>query len=220
MQNERSLGVKNGTLGTVETMRDGMLQVRLDGDEGRQVTVDPKQYPHLEHGYAATTHKAQSVSVDRTYTLATPYFDRHSTYVAMSRHRESATVFYGQEDFQPHWSRASAEENFKAMLSRDRSKDLAHDHLERNPVSPLRPVLSAEPVIEQNTATPAAAMTVAGRLRQRSDQVAQRLAAEREHQQAREALEQQHAPAHQKHNTLEREITQQHELDHDHGLEL
>jgi Ti-type conjugative transfer relaxase TraA len=219
MQNERSLGVKNGTLGTVETMRDGMLQVRLDGDEGRQVAVDPKQYPHLEHGYAATTHKAQSVSVDRTYTLATPYFDRHSTYVALSRHREAAMVFYGQEDFQPHWSRASAEENFKAMLSRDRSKDLAHDHLERNQVNQLRPVASAEHAIEQNTATPAAVMTIAERLRQRSDQVAQRLAAEREHEQAR-ALEQQHAPEHQKHKTLEREITQQHELDHDHGLEL
>jgi uncharacterized sporulation protein YeaH/YhbH (DUF444 family) len=138
----------------------------------------------------------------------------------MSRHRESATVFYGQEDFQPHWSRASAEENFKAMLSRDRSKDLAHDHLERKQVNQLRPVTSAEHVIEQNSVTPAAAMTAAERLRQRSDQVAQRLAAEREHEQAREALEQQHTPEHQKHNTLEREITKLHELDHDHGLEL
>jgi hypothetical protein len=220
MQNDRGLGVKNGTLGTVETLRDGMLQVRLDGDEGRRVAVDSKHYPHLEHGYAATIHKAQSVSVDRTYTLATPYFDRHSSYVALSRHREAAMVFYGQEDFQPHWSRASAEENFKAMLSRDRSKDLAHDHLERGPVRELRPMTSAEHAIEQNTATPAAAMTAAERLRQRSDQVAQRLSMEREQEHAREALEQQHAPEHQKHKTLEREITQQHELDHDHGLGL
>jgi Ti-type conjugative transfer relaxase TraA len=220
MQNDRGLGVKNGTLGTVEKIRDGMLQVRLDGDEGRRVAVDSKQYPHLEHGYAATTHKAQSVSVDRTYTLATPYFDRHSTYVAMSRHRESATIFYGQEDFQSHWSRASAEENFKAMLSRDRSKDLAHDYLERVQVNELRPVTSAEHAIERNTATPAVAMTAAERLRQRSDQVAQRLAAEREHEQAREALEQQHAPEQRQRHTLEREIAKQRELDHDHGLEL
>jgi Ti-type conjugative transfer relaxase TraA len=219
MQNERSLGVKNGTLGTVETIRDGMLQIRLDGDEGRRVAVDSKNYPHLEHGYAATTHKAQSVSVDRTYTLATPYFDRHSTYVALSRHREAAMVFYGREDFQD-WRRRPADENFKATLSRDRSKDLAHDHLERAPVNELRPVTSAEHVIEQNTATPAAAMTAAERLRQRSDQVAQRLATERQHEQARETLEQQHAPEHQKHNTLERESTKQHELDHDHGLAL
>jgi Ti-type conjugative transfer relaxase TraA len=214
MQNERSLGVKNGTLGTVETIRDGMLQIRLDGEEGRRVAVDAKHYRHLEHGYAATTHKAQSVSVDRTYTLATPYFDRHSTYVALSRHREAAMVFYGQEDFQD-WRRRPADENFKTMLSRDRSKDLAHDHLERGPVRELRPVTAAEPVIEQSIAMPAAALTAAERLRQRSDQVAQRLATEREHAQA-----QQHAPEHQKHNTLEREITKQHDLDQDHGLEL
>jgi Ti-type conjugative transfer relaxase TraA len=219
MQNDRNLGVKNGTLGTVETLHDGLLQVRLDGDEGRRVAVDAKHYRHLEHGYAATLYKAQSVSVDHTYTLATPYFDRQSTYVAMSRHRQSATVFYGQEDFQPHWSRASAEENFKAVLSRDRSKDLAHDHLERGPVRERRPMTPAEQEIGQEPATPAVAMTAAERLRQRSDQVAQRLATEREQERAREALEQQHAPERQKHHTLEQEIEQR-KLDHDHGLEF
>jgi hypothetical protein len=220
MQNDRGLGVKNGTLGTVEKIHTGMLQIRLDGDEGRRVAVDSKHYRHLEHGYAATIHKAQSVSVDRTYTLATPYFNRHSTYVAMSRHRESATVFYGQEDFQPHWSRASAEENFKAMLSRDRSKDLAHDHLERGPVRELHPMTPVEQEIGQEPATPAAAgMTAAERLRQRSDQVAQRLAAEREQERAQEALEQQRAPERQKHHTLEQEIEQR-TPDRDHGLEF
>jgi hypothetical protein len=138
----------------------------------------------------------------------------------MTRHRQSATVFYGQEDFQPHWSRASAEENFKAMLSRDRSKDLAHDHLERGPVRELRPMTPAEQEIGQEPATPAADMTAAERLRQRSDQVAQRLATEREQERAREVLDQHHAPDLQQHNTLEREVAKQHELDHDPGLEL
>ena len=220
LQNDRSLSVRNGTLGTVETIRDGLLQIRLDGDEGRRVSVDAKHYPHLEYGYAATTHKAQSVSVDRTYTLASPYFDRHSTYVALSRHREAAMVFYGQEDFQPHWSRASAADNFKAMLSRDHSKDLAHDYLEHGPVNELRPVAAAEAVMEHNTPSPAAALTAAERLRQRSDQVAERLAMEREQEHAREALEHQHAPELQQGHTLKREIAKRLELDHDQGLEL
>ena len=64
LQNDRRLGVKNGTLGTVENIRDGLLQVRLDGKEGRRVDVDSKHYRHLEHGYAATIYKAQSVSVE------------------------------------------------------------------------------------------------------------------------------------------------------------
>jgi Ti-type conjugative transfer relaxase TraA len=220
LKNERSLGVKNGSLGTVEKIRDGILQVRLDGEEGRRVVVDSKHYPHLDHGYAATVHKAQGVSVDRTYTLATPYFDRHSTYVALSRHREATKMFYGQEDFQPHWNRASAEENFRSVLSRGRPKELAHDYLERDPVNELRPVTSAECVIEQDTVMPAVDMTAAERLRQRSDQVAQRLATEREQERVREALEQRLAPEQQPHKALEQEIAKQRELDHDPGLEF
>lgn len=65
LKNERSLGVKNGSLGTVEKVRDGVLQVRLDGaasgtGEGeRRVAVDTRWYNHLDHGYAATVYKAQ-----------------------------------------------------------------------------------------------------------------------------------------------------------------
>ncbi|MGH8306530.1 MAG: AAA family ATPase, partial [Steroidobacteraceae bacterium] len=130
LKNERGLGVKNGSLGTVEKIRDGVLQVRVDGNEERRIVVDAKQYPHLDHGYAATIYKAQGTTVDRTYVLATPHFDRHSTYVALSRHRETAAVFYGREDFEPEWSKAPAEENFRAVLSRARPKGFAHDYLE------------------------------------------------------------------------------------------
>ncbi|HEY0341851.1 MAG TPA: Ti-type conjugative transfer relaxase TraA [Steroidobacteraceae bacterium] len=214
---DHSLGVKNGTLGTVERIRGGVLQVRLDGDEGRRVAVDAKQYPHLDHGYAATTHKSQGVTVDRSFVLATPHFDRHAIYVGLSRHRESATVFYGREDFQPSWSRASAEENFRAVLSRDRSKDLAHDYLPGGRVV-------QEHAVEPKTVPPPA-MTVAERLRQRADQVAQRLASEREQErtvrqgQAVEKLDRQHTLEQQR-KQLEQEIAKQHELDHDPGLEL
>jgi Ti-type conjugative transfer relaxase TraA len=136
LKNERSLGVKNGSLGTLESQRDGVLQIRLDGDSGRTVAIDTRQYPHLDHGYAATVYKAQGVTVDRTYVLATHHFDRHSSYVALSRHRESASLFYGQEDFQPAWKPdVDPHEYFKSTLSRERAKDLARDYLER-PESP------------------------------------------------------------------------------------
>ena len=212
---EGSLGVVNGSLGTVEKIRDGMLQVRLDGDERQRVVVDSKQYPHIEHGYASTTHKNQGATVDRTYALATSHFDRHATYVALTRHRESATVFYGKEDFQSDWRQQPAEENFKAVLSRARLKDLAHDYPDQ--LNELRPS-ATEHVMEPKTETPASAMTAAERLRQRADLVAERLAAEREQQQPHQTLEQQHAER-QKHHMLEQEIEQR-KLDHDHGLEF
>lgn len=135
LKNDRGLQVKNGSLGTVEKIERGVLQVRLDGEDEHRVVVDSHHYTHLDHGYAATIHKSQGATVDRTFVLATPHFDRHSTYVALSRHRESAMVFYGEDDFTPHWSRRSAGENFAAVLSRVRPKDLATDYPLRGGVS-------------------------------------------------------------------------------------
>src|SRR5690606_36634494 len=86
LKNERDLGVKNGTLGTVEKAATDTLAVRLD--DGRRITVDLKSYAHVDHGYAATVHKTQGMTVDRTHVLATPGLDNHSSYVALSRHRD------------------------------------------------------------------------------------------------------------------------------------
>ena len=91
--------MKNGSLGTVERIEAGVMQVKLDGPADTRVAVDTKFYKYLDHGYATTVHKAHGTTVDRTYVLATPHFDRHTTYVAMSRHRETATVFYASDDF-------------------------------------------------------------------------------------------------------------------------
>ncbi|MGH8260234.1 MAG: hypothetical protein ACREUG_11140, partial [Steroidobacteraceae bacterium] len=136
LRNERSLGVKNGTLGTIEAVEEGVLQVRLDGTDDR-VVVDTHFYRDLDHGYAATVHKSQGTTVDRTYVLATSHYDRHTAYVALSRHRESATVFYSAEDFVPPWracetlTAAEARIRWFEVLSRARPKELAHDYLDR-----------------------------------------------------------------------------------------
>lgn len=97
LKNDRDLGVKNGTLGTVERAEDGSLGVRLDSGEARQVQAS--QYAAVDHGYAVTIHKAQGVTVDRAYLLATPGMDRSLAYVGMTRHREAATLFAGADDF-------------------------------------------------------------------------------------------------------------------------
>jgi Ti-type conjugative transfer relaxase TraA len=223
-RNERSLDVRNGSLGTVERIHDGMLQVRLDGETSRRVVVDSKQYPHLEHGYAATIHKTQGTTVDRTYVLATPHFDRHSTYVALSRHRENVMMFYGRDDFSPEWSKATPANNLMATLSRARTKELAHDYLDRDQVGDLHPVGSSERVAEQRATRPAT-VTAAERLRQHLDEVARRLADKREQERtAAAAIEQQRAQVHEHYPAVERETIKQRERDlnkdYDHGLEL
>jgi Ti-type conjugative transfer relaxase TraA len=119
LRNERSLGVKNGTLGTIERVTPEGMSVRLDG--GRQVAFDAKDYAHVDHGYAATFHKSQGVTVDRAHVLATPGMDRHSAYVGMSRHREAMQLHYGRDDF-------ADQRQLVRALSRDRSKDMAGDY--------------------------------------------------------------------------------------------
>ncbi len=97
LKNDSALGVKNGTLGTVEKAEEGRLSVRLDS--GREVDFDAGTYGHVDHGYAVTIHKSQGVTVDRAYVLATGGMDRNLAYVGMTRHRDSATLYAGAEDF-------------------------------------------------------------------------------------------------------------------------
>ena len=132
LHNESSLGVKNGTLGTITGVKNRILQVRLDNTK-EDIQVDTRFYRDLEHGYAATLYKAQAVTVDQSYILTTSHFDRHATYVAMSRHRESATLFYAAEDFggANGATDSHARQQLLDVLSRARPKELAHDYLER-----------------------------------------------------------------------------------------
>ncbi len=130
LQNERGLGgdgpgVKNGTLGTIEEVSIQSMTVRTD--DGRSVSFDLKDYDHLDHGYAATIHKAQGMTVDRTHVLATPGMDAHGAYVALSRHRAGMDLHYGHDDF-------AGPERLIRTLSRDRSKDMASDYAQRHPV--------------------------------------------------------------------------------------
>lgn len=104
-RNDRELGVKNGMLGTVERVSPSRLVVTLDGDPPRKVTLDPRRYASLDHGYAVTIHKSQGATVDRAYVLASRSMDRHLAYVAMTRHREALGVYVRQNDT-PIWARS------------------------------------------------------------------------------------------------------------------
>jgi Ti-type conjugative transfer relaxase TraA len=119
LQNERGLGVKNGTLGTVEQVGAQSMTVRTD--DRRNVAFDLKDYSKIDHGYAATIHKAQGMTVDHAHVLATPGMDRHGSYVALSRHRDGMDLHYGRDDF-------ASQDKLINVLSRDRAKDMASDY--------------------------------------------------------------------------------------------
>ncbi len=124
LQNERGLGVRNGTLGTVEQVSAQSMTVQTDN--GRSVRFDLRDYNRIDHGYAATIHKAQGMTVDRTHVLATPGMDAHGSYVALSRHRDGVDLHYGRDDF-------ANQDRLVRTLSRDRAKDMALDYERADP---------------------------------------------------------------------------------------
>ena len=123
LQNERGLGVRNGTHGTIEQVSAQSMSVRTD--DGR-ISFDLKDYNKIDHGYAATIHKAQGMTVDRAHVLATPGMDAHGSYVALSRHRDGVDLHYGRDDF-------ASQDRLVRTLSRDRPKDMASDYERADP---------------------------------------------------------------------------------------
>ena len=133
LKNDRELGVKNGTLGTVEAAEAGRLTVVLDGDKAsrERVTVEAHAYAAIDHGYAVTVHKSQGATVDRAFVLASGGMDRHLTYVAMTRHRKQATLYAGRDDFGNHKEMAW-------RLARNRTNETTLAFAERRGIDTLK----------------------------------------------------------------------------------
>ncbi len=132
LRNDKNLGVKNGTLGVIENIdkKNGMGQVTVkveqEGDESKAVTFELDRYNYITHGYAATIHKAQGVTVDYSHILASKHLDSHAIYVAMSRHKEWAYLYWSKEGFEH-------KKELEQVLGRDRSKDVTLDYMGKDP---------------------------------------------------------------------------------------
>ena len=141
LKNDRNLGVMNGSLGTITNVNPKALTVELDSPK-RTVVVDFDLYNHIDHGYAATIHKAQGITVDRGYLLASKYLDAHATYVGMTRHRDSVDLFYSKEEF-PKLN------DLVTNLSRERAKDVSIDYTEVQKFAVTRDLVFQEELTKQ-----------------------------------------------------------------------
>ena len=123
LKNDKELGVKNGTLGTIDGFDGWNFEVKLD--KGGKVVFDVRDYNHIDHGYAATIHKSQGITVDKAFVMPSKYMDKHSTYVAMSRHRESVELYWSKDRFRD-------KKDMVWNLSKEGRKELALDYLEKD----------------------------------------------------------------------------------------
>jgi ATP-dependent exoDNAse (exonuclease V) alpha subunit len=73
--------------------------MRLMLDDRRRVNIDPQRYPHLDHGYAVTSHSSQGQTAERvlihvdTELGAKDLLNHRMAYVSVSRGQWDAQIF-------------------------------------------------------------------------------------------------------------------------------
>ncbi len=109
------LKVANRELGIIESIgKDGRLRLKMDC--GRTVELDPRKHPHLDHGYAMTSHSSQGQTADRVLIHvdselgAKDLLNSRMAYVSVSRGRYDAQIFT----------------NNAPMLGQELSRDVSH----------------------------------------------------------------------------------------------
>jgi ATP-dependent exoDNAse (exonuclease V) alpha subunit len=113
------LKIANRELGTIQGFTDdGHMILKMDG--GRSVSLDPLEHPHLDHGYAVTSHSSQGQTADRvlihidTELGAKDLLNNRMAYVAVSRGAQDAQIF------------TSDRQQLPQVLSREVSHQSAH----------------------------------------------------------------------------------------------
>jgi conjugative relaxase-like TrwC/TraI family protein len=115
----RDLQVANRDLGTLKSLDDtGRITLRMDS--GKDVSFDPRDMRHFDHGYAVTSHSSQGLTSERVLvnmdTKVHPeLINGRFAYVSVSRASQDAQIFTNDA--------ASLAES----LSRDVSKTSALD---------------------------------------------------------------------------------------------
>jgi len=103
---ENDLKVANRELGTVTSITEGRMSLRMD--DGRSVQLDPAKHPHLDHGYAVTSHSSQGQTAERvlvhvdTELGAKDLLNNRMAYVAVSRGAHDAQLFTNDREKLPN----------------------------------------------------------------------------------------------------------------------
>jgi conjugative relaxase-like TrwC/TraI family protein len=137
----QDLKVANRELGTIESVgQDGRIGLKMDG--GREVRLDPRSHPHLDHGYAVTSHSSQGQTAERvlihvdTGLDAKDLLNSRMAYVSVSRGAHDAQLFTDDREKLP------------AALGHDVSHQSAHTPLHQ-PEQAIGPQQEIGPRYEQ-----------------------------------------------------------------------
>jgi conjugative relaxase-like TrwC/TraI family protein len=104
LHNNDRLGVRNGTRATVQSIDEKRKTIVLSTDRGDTVEIAGAYLNagHIHHAYALTGHRAQGITVDRAFVLATgDGRTQEWGYVALSRARKETRVYITGEEREP-----------------------------------------------------------------------------------------------------------------------
>ena len=100
------LKIANRELGAITGIDDaGRLSLQMDS--GRSLQIDPSNHPHLDYGYAMTSHSSQGQTANRvlinvdTELLAKDLLNSRMTYVSVSRGAHDAQLFTNDREKLP-----------------------------------------------------------------------------------------------------------------------
>jgi hypothetical protein len=102
----RELHVANRELGTIISIGEEK-RIGLKMDDGRQIEIDANFHPHLDHGYAVTSHSSQGQTAERvlvhvdTELGAKDLLNNRMAYVAVSRGAHDAQLFTNDREKLP-----------------------------------------------------------------------------------------------------------------------
>jgi conjugative relaxase-like TrwC/TraI family protein len=88
----------NRELGTVQDI-DSIGNLKLQMDSGREVRFNVRQHPHLDHGYAVTSHSSQGQTADRVLIhvdsaqARSELLNSRMAYVSVSRAQYDAQIY-------------------------------------------------------------------------------------------------------------------------------
>ena len=97
-QTDKSLGVTNGDIGTIEYADSNKFVLSLGaGKDAKHVEFDPNEYSGFRHGYATTVFKAQGASIKDVYVFHDGFSGMRNSYVALSRHVEELKLYTNEK---------------------------------------------------------------------------------------------------------------------------
>ena len=119
---DKPRGLLNGHAGVITSIEDTTIHLQLDGRAARTIAFDAKEFREFRHGYAGTIYKGQGRTLDQTYLYHSEHWRSAASYVALTRHRDTAEVFVARN------TAPTLKELARQMARGDNRKAASHYH--------------------------------------------------------------------------------------------